>query len=117
MTSITCIFAARNIEHAEVHPEDSDPILVEEQMSPVGYSVPNFPNFPIDPMKFGRRGIGCACTSRMSATWEMVLGVIVSVGMGAFVVSTSFFGYMGDANDYITQGETSAGYTASSELV
>lgn len=96
MTSITCIFAAQKIVPPELHPEDNDPILVEEHTSPVGYKVPNFPDYPIDPIYFGRKGLKC-CSLKL----ETIVGVLVSVGIGAFVVSTSLYDYMGNANDYI----------------
>ena len=96
MTSITCIFAAQKISPPEPHPEDNDPILVEDQTSPVGLRVPNFPDFPIDPVQFGSKGLKF-CSLKL----EIVLGVLVSIGIGAFVVSMALFDYMGDANEYI----------------
>ena len=96
MTAITCIFAAQKIAPPEQHPEDDDPILVEEQTSPVGFRVPNFPDYPIDPIHFGRKGYSCC-----SLKFEVIVGVLISIGVGAFVVSTSLYDYMGTANDYI----------------
>ncbi|KAL9182919.1 hypothetical protein ACHAXT_004198 [Thalassiosira profunda] len=98
MTAITCLFAATKISPPEPHPEDADPILVEEQTSPVGYRVPNFPDFPIDPIHFGSKGLPC-----FSLKLEIAVGLLVSVGVGAFVVSTSLYDYMDDASDYIDQ--------------
>lgn len=95
MTSITSIFAAQKIVPPELHPEDKDPILVEEQTSPVGYKVPNFPNYPIDPIHFGSKGISC-----LSLKAEMALGLVVGIGVGVFVVSTAMFDYMSEANEY-----------------
>ncbi|KAL7528459.1 hypothetical protein ACHAXR_002458 [Thalassiosira sp. AJA248-18] len=97
MTSITCIFAAQKISPPEPHPEDNDPILIEEQTSPVGYKVPNFPDFPIDTIRFSSKGISC-CSLKV----EVILGLLVSVGIGAFVVSTSLYDYMSTANEYIS---------------
>ena len=108
MTAITCIFASQKITPPEHHPEDNDPILVEEQTSPVGYKVPNFPDFPIDTIQFGNKGLKF-CSLKV----EVILGVLISIGMGAFVVSTSLYEYMNTANDYI---ETSTA-TAMGEVV
>jgi len=105
MTSITCIFAAQRIAPPEVHPEEGDPILVEEQTSPVGYRVPNFPDFPIDSIHFGSKGF-----ERCSLKLEMVVGVLVGIGMGAFVVSTSLYDYMGTASTYISGAGTTIEY-------
>lgn len=40
LTSITCIVAARKIKPVVPNPtDDTDPILIEDQTSPVGYKV------------------------------------------------------------------------------
>lgn len=100
MTSITCLVAAvKMIAPQDTHPEDTDPILVEDQTSPVGYKIPNFPEYPIDPIHFGSKGCNC-----FSLKFEVAIGLVVSIGIGAFVVSTSMYEYMGSANQYISSG-------------
>lgn len=100
MTSITCLVAAvKMIAPQDIHPEDTDPILVEDQTSPVGYKIPNFPEYPIDPIHFGSKGCNC-----FSLKFEVAIGLVVSIGIGAFVVSTSMYEYMGSANQYISSG-------------
>ena len=37
------------IEPQGIWPEDEEPLLEEDHASPVGYKVPNLPEFPIDP--------------------------------------------------------------------
>ena len=102
MTAITCIVAAQKIVPSDPHPEDSDPILVEEQTSPVGYKIPNFPDYPIDPIHFGSKG--CEC---LPLKLEVFMGLLVSFGVGAFVLSTGFYDYMFYWNEYITSSSSS----------
>ena len=92
----TSIFASQKIIPPEPHPEDANPLLVEEHTSPVGYCVPNFPNFPIDPIHFGKQGLECC-----SVQIEMLVGLLVGVGFGAFVVSTALYSYMDGLNGWI----------------
>lgn len=99
MTSITCIFAAKKVGPSEPHPEDGDPILVEDHASPVGYVVPNFPNFAADPVQFGGEGL-----SFLNVNAEIAMGLLVSIGVGALVVSNSLYDFVGDANEYIPPG-------------
>ncbi|KAL3764827.1 hypothetical protein ACHAW5_009045 [Stephanodiscus triporus] len=78
------------------HPEDANSTLVEDQTSPVGYKVPNFPNFHIDPIMFGNKDLQC------SLHLEMLAGLFVAVEWG-FVVSTTLFDFMNDANEYLNE--------------
>ena len=96
MTSITCIFAAQKISPPEPHPEDNDPILIEDQTSPVGFKVPNFPDYPVDPIFFGGNGLSC-CSLKV----EIILGLAVSILIGAFVVSTGLYDYLENFNEII----------------
>ncbi|KAL3769351.1 hypothetical protein ACHAW5_008779 [Stephanodiscus triporus] len=98
MSAIMCIFAAHKITPPTPHPEDANSILVEEQTSPVGYKVPNFPNFHIDPIMFGNKGFPC-----FSLHLEMLAGLFVAIGVGGFVVSTTLFDFMNDANEYLNE--------------
>ena len=96
MTTITCLLASQQITVPDPHPEDSNPILVKDETSPVGYKVPNFPDFAIDPIHFGRKGLPC-----FSLTAEMVVGILLGIGIGAFVVMTGFSDFISQGNDYI----------------
>jgi hypothetical protein len=97
MSVITSMFALQKITPPEPHPEDSNPILVEDQTSPVGYRVPNFPDYPIDPIHFGKQGLPC-----LSVQLEMLFGLFVGIGMGAFVVTTALFDYVKDADERVS---------------
>ena len=96
MTTITCLFASQQISTPEPHPEDSNPILVRDETSPVGYKVPNFPDFAIDPIHFGNQGLPC-----FSIKTEMVVGTLLGIGVGAFVVMTGFSDFISEGNEYI----------------
>ena len=116
LTSVTCILAAQKIKPIAPSPsDDSDPILIEDQTSPVGYKVvrrmwhfhefaitlsqfsdnyfyfsqPNFPDFQIDPVLFGGNGLATLNTKTTTA-----LGLLIGIGAGAFVVSSGLYDYM-----------------------
>lgn len=98
LTSITCIFAAQKIKPIIQDPSyDNDPILIEDQTSPVGYKVPNFPDFKIDPILFG--GDGLSCLSMRAVTG---IGLLLGIGAGALVVSSSLYDYMEHVNSYLS---------------
>ena len=69
--------------------EDNDQLLVEDHTSPCGYKIPNFPDHPVDPVYFGSKGCDC-----FSLKFEVLFGLVISVGVGFFVVSTSMYDYM-----------------------
>ncbi len=96
MTAITCLFASQLITAPEPHPEDNNPILIRDETSPVGYKVPNFPDFSIDPIHFGNKGLPC-----FSLKTELVVGALVAIGIGAFVIMTGFSNFISEGNDYI----------------
>jgi hypothetical protein len=63
-------------------PDDEEPLLQEEQASPLGYKVPHLPDFPIDPsLTYNGWAPLCCC----SVSFEYVLGIAVAVGVGAFI--------------------------------
>jgi hypothetical protein len=63
---------------------DEEPLLEENHESPVGYVVPNLPNFPIDPCS-GKRGI-----RRIPLRVEMAIGVLLAALVGAGIVSLAY---------------------------
>ena len=62
----------------------------------MGYKVPNFPDFAIDPIHFGNQGLPC-----FSIKTEMVVGTLLGIGVGAFVVMTGFSDFISEGNEYI----------------
>ena len=67
-----------------------DQLLVEDHTSPCGYKIPNFPDHPVDPVYFGSKGC-----DYLSLKFEVLFGLVISVGVGFCVVSTSIYDYMG----------------------
>jgi hypothetical protein len=83
MASVTSIFAARRIakpETVENVEGEIDMILDEDQTSPVGFKVPNFPNYCIDPVLYREDGLSC-----FSTNVQTFLGIVICLGLGAFV--------------------------------
>jgi hypothetical protein len=63
-------------------PDDEEPLLQEEQASPVGYKVPHLPDFPIDPSLTYKGWVPFCCCS---VGFEYLMGVTVAVGVGGFI--------------------------------
>jgi hypothetical protein len=63
-------------------PDDEEPLLQEEQASPVGYKVPHLPEFPIDPSLTYKGWAPCCC---WSVGFEYAVGVMVAIGVGGFI--------------------------------
>lgn len=77
------IFIVARIEPTHDYP-DEEPLLEEDHQSPVGFRVPNLPDFPIDPFmaKTGWRQITLKA--------ELTLGVIMVALLGAGIVALAF---------------------------
>jgi hypothetical protein len=91
MASVTSIFAAKKIakpEAVENVEGEIDMILDEDQTSPVGFKVPNFPDYPIDPVLYREDGLKC-----FSTNVQTFLGIVVCLGFGAFAGVASIVDY------------------------
>mmetsp|Transcript_15381 Transcript_15381/g.26265 ORF Transcript_15381/g.26265 Transcript_15381/m.26265 type:complete len:455 (+) Transcript_15381:144-1508(+) len=91
MAAVSSIFAARKIEKPETVENvegEIDMILDEDQTSPVGYKVPNFPDYCIDPVRFREDGLSC-----FSTNVQTFLGIVICLGLGAFVGSAALVDY------------------------
>ncbi|KAL7569922.1 hypothetical protein ACA910_008583 [Epithemia clementina (nom. ined.)] len=67
-----------NITPAE--PEDEEQLLVHDHASPVGYKVPNLPDFELDPSLAGG-GVAPACPLSMMSFCGIFLAIIFGGGM------------------------------------
>jgi hypothetical protein len=47
---VASLFLVLRIEPQGIWPDDEEPLLEEDHASPVGFKVPNLPDFPIDPI-------------------------------------------------------------------
>lgn len=95
-SSISCIFAARSVtppETVEDAEGEIDLILDEDQTSPVGFRVPNFPDFPIDPAHYTEDGFTCVSTNV-----QTFIAVLTCLGLGCFVGLASIFDYFAFEN-------------------
>ena len=72
------------IEPQGIWPEDEEPLLEEDHASPVGYKVPNLPEFPIDP-SLANLGIPW-----LDIRVEFAIGVILSVAIGGAMCFMAF---------------------------
>ena len=80
---LASVFVAGQVKPTPDYP-DEEPLLEENQESPVGYVVPNLPNFPIDPCS-GMRGI-----RRIPLRVEIAIGILLAGLVGAGVVSLAY---------------------------
>jgi hypothetical protein len=85
--------------------ESDNSLLCEDSNSPVGYRVPNFPDFIVDPSN-AKRGL-----SFISLENEMYLSLFVALLMMAAIVSMPYTGWNTALQDYISdalQGQPSS---------
>lgn len=77
----TCI--AGRVEPICDYP-DEEPLLEEDHRSPVGYRVPNLPDFPIDPCQ-GKKGV-----FPTSLRIELATGALMAAVIGAGIVALTY---------------------------
>ncbi len=77
---VIAIFQVRRIKPPDQFPKDEEPILVQDDKSPVGFRVPNLPDFAIDPILAKDGTFGC------SFAFETVLGFVMALLVGAGIV-------------------------------
>jgi hypothetical protein len=78
------------IEPPSLWPDEEEPLLEEDQLSPVGFKVPSLPDFPIDPI-LEQKGIPC-----LHLKAEFIIGVLMAFGIGGGIVYSAFTDF--DAN-------------------
>jgi hypothetical protein len=83
LSLIASVYIAGQVKPILDYP-DEEPLLEENHESPVGYVVPNLPNFPIDPCS-GKRGI-----PRVPLRVEIATGVLLSALVGVGIVSLAY---------------------------
>lgn len=75
-----------------IWPEDEEPLLTKNHKSPVGFSVPNLPEFPIN-VAMAQRGLFC-----LGMKLEFVAMLLLTMGMGSFLLFLSFSDLEDDLN-------------------
>lgn len=83
---VASMLIAGNVEPIRDYP-DEEPLLEEDHNSPVGYRVPNLPDFPVDP-SLAKRGI-----RRLSLRIELSVGMFLAAVIGAGIVALAFTGW------------------------
>merc|ERR1712150_101105 len=83
-TFVTSLVYATTIPYkppnAPTEPDDEEPLLEKDHASPVGYKVPNLPNFEVDP-SLAWSGAFEFCTISMQAFIGLILAVIIGGGL------------------------------------
>ena len=71
-------------EREGVWPDDEEPLLEKDHSSPVGFKVPNLPDFPFDPT-LAVRGLPI-----INIQLEFVCGVVMALVLGAGIIFMAF---------------------------
>ena len=84
VATLCSLVAIYRKERQGMWPEDEEPLLIKNHKSPVGFSVPNLPEFPIN-VAMAQRGLFC-----LGIKLEFVAMLLMTFGMGGFLVYLSF---------------------------
>mmetsp|Transcript_25420 Transcript_25420/g.60086 ORF Transcript_25420/g.60086 Transcript_25420/m.60086 type:complete len:752 (-) Transcript_25420:181-2436(-) len=79
---LACLVFARGRKVSEFWPEYNEPILKEDQSSPVGFRVPHLPDYPFDPTYSSRESL---CFNLQG---EFILGSLLALGVGGAIIYT-----------------------------
>ena len=84
VTLMTCTFFVARIKTYRPTPEETEPILVEDHSSPVGFVVPSLPDVSIDP-SLDAKGAPC-CNLKVYIVLAILLGLTIlgTLGFMAF---------------------------------
>ena len=85
LTMVISLILARRIPYHDAHPNyDGEPLLIPDQLSPVGFKVPSLPDFSIDP---GLAQTGSPC---LPIHVEVGVGILFAMAAGAGIVYLAF---------------------------
>jgi hypothetical protein len=74
----------RRIPYKVQSPSVGEQLLLKDHASPVGYKVPNLPDLQIDP------SLANTGSSYLSLTAEFIIGIIISIIVGLFIIYLAF---------------------------
>jgi hypothetical protein len=77
----------RRIPYKIQTPTVGEQLLLKDHASPVGYKVPNLPDFEIDP------SLANTGSSYLSLNVEFIFGIIISIVVGTFIIYLAFTGW------------------------
>lgn len=95
LSLLLSIFFAARIKPTHDYPAE-EPLLLEDHQSPVGFRVPNLPDFPIDPY-LAKTGM-----NQLSMKVEMSVGVLLAILLGAGIITLVFTDWGGATQDGVT---------------
>jgi hypothetical protein len=88
MITLFCsLFMVRRIPYKIQAPSVGEQLLLQDHASPVGYKVPNLPDFEIDP------SLANTGSSYLSLTAEFLFGIIISIVVSTFIIYLAFTGW------------------------
>eukprot|EP00523_Entomoneis_sp_CCMP467_P003925 CAMPEP_0168743584 /NCGR_PEP_ID=MMETSP0724-20121128/13652_1 /TAXON_ID=265536 /ORGANISM="Amphiprora sp., Strain CCMP467" /LENGTH=510 /DNA_ID=CAMNT_0008791219 /DNA_START=137 /DNA_END=1670 /DNA_ORIENTATION=+ len=100
-TFVSSLFYATTIPYkppnAPTEPEEEEPLLEQDHASPVGYKVPNVPDFEVDPT-LAWSGTFQWCTISMQAFVGLVLAIVIGGGI-------VYLGIIDDDDEYLGNGD------------
>jgi hypothetical protein len=82
LTASLCM--VMKMEPEGMWPEDEEPLLEADHSSPVGFKVPNLPDFPIDP-SLANHGISC-----VDIKLEFFFGIFMALALGGGICYLAF---------------------------
>jgi hypothetical protein len=85
MTMVIALVMASRIPYRDPHPNfDGEPLLIPDQVSPVGFKVPSLPDFTIDP------GLAKTGSEWLSLRTEVTMGMLFAFAAGAGIIFLAF---------------------------
>jgi hypothetical protein len=97
MITLFCsLFMIRRIPYKIQTPSVGEQLLLKDHASPVGYKVPNLPDFEIDP------SLANTGSSYLSLKAEFIIGIIVSIAVGSFIIFLAFTSWDEDVIEGLT---------------
>jgi hypothetical protein len=95
LTLFVSLFLLRGLPYQDQKPDDGEKLLVEDHASPVGYKVPDLPDFEIDP---ALANTGSKC---FSLKFEFAVGIIFAFVGGTGLIFLAFSNWDDDLYDQV----------------
>ena len=95
---LSSLFMVRRIPYRDQHPNyDGEPLLVEDHASPVGFKVPDVPDFVVDP-SLSKTG-----SALVSIGFEMFIGLLMAAVIGGGIIYLAFTSWGEDLVDSVQE--------------
>jgi len=86
-TLFTSVMLVLKIQPYRLRPKDDEPFLVHDSASPVGYKVPNLPDYIVDPVLLQLDRFPCPLQ------WEVLISLVLGIGIGGGMLYLAFTGW------------------------